>query len=138
MICTLMVRWAVSAIAHNAYKHSDLSKEVQKALREDYANSKNFYDGDIYRHLRKSHVHGDLLSKRKWLSRLSTTKQRDVKDFEKRATRSYLIRCFSDALDALIPYMGLWPAFQIGTFHRILPLRCHEVFVHSSWERFDY
>ncbi|KAL8788265.1 MAG: hypothetical protein Q9213_001785 [Squamulea squamosa] len=105
---------------------SDLSQEAQNTLREDYANSKNFYDGDIYRHLRRAHLRGDLLSKKKWLSRLSTTKQRDVKQFEKRTTRSFLLKCFSDALDALIPYMGLWPAFQIGTFHRILPLRCHE------------
>ncbi|KAL9023325.1 MAG: hypothetical protein Q9180_008282, partial [Flavoplaca navasiana] len=81
----------------------NLSREVQKTLREDYANSKNFYDGDIYRHLRRAHLRGDLRSKKQWLARLSTTKQRDVKQFEKRATKSYPLRCFSDALDALIP-----------------------------------
>jgi len=33
---------------------------------------------------------------------------------------------FQDALDSLLPFLGLWPALKIGTFHRVLTLRCPE------------
>ena len=34
---------------------------------------------------------------------------------------------FKKSLNNLIPFIGLWAALQIGTFHRILTLRCPEV-----------
>ena len=30
------------------------------------------------------------------------------------------------AFDHLLPFTGFWPALQIGTFHRLLSLRCPE------------
>ena len=48
---------------------------------------------------------------------------------------------FRDSMDALIPYTGLWPALRIGTFHRLLPLRCPEELAHyltrvkNTWDR---
>ena len=48
---------------------------------------------------------------------------------------------FRDSMDALIPYTGLWSALRIGTFHRLLPLRCPEELAHyltrvkRTWDR---
>lgn len=37
---------------------------------------------------------------------------------------------FRDVLDSLLPFVGLWSALKIGTFHRLLTLRCPEEMTH--------
>ena len=58
-----------------------------------------------------AHLHGHREEKRKWLARLSKSKQRDVLQLEGRAgsTRNPEMCEFSDELDNLIPFRGLWP-----------------------------
>ena len=93
------------------------------------ARSSNFFDGDIYCRIRLADLQGQREEKRKWLARLSKSKQRDVIQLEGRAQgpKDPEMRDFSKELDELIPFRGLWPAFQIGTFHRLLSLRCPKV-----------
>ena len=73
-----------------------------------------------------AHLQGQREEKRKWLVRLSKSKQRDVLQLEGRAGRAKNSEMceFSDELDKLIPFRGLWSAFQIGTFDRLLTIRC--------------
>ena len=104
----------------------DLGETEVDELRQEYSNAKNFYDGDIFRHLRRAHLAGNTLAKARWLSKLSRTKIRDIDQFEKRAVKDAQTRHLQSALDALLPFTGLWPALQIGTFHRLLALRCPE------------
>ena len=111
----------------NLYVEDHLSEPSRLTLRSESQNSKSFFDGDIYRQLRICQQLGDQGGKKKWLSRLSDVKRRDVLQLEKRAEKCLRTNDFQQTLDSLIPYRGLWPALQIGTFHRLLSLRCPEV-----------
>ena len=111
----------------NLYVEDHLSPLSCLTLRSESQNSKSFFDGDIYRHLRICQHIGDQRGKKKWLSRLSDVKRRDVLQLEKRADKCLRTNDFQQTLDSLIRYRGLWPALQIGTFHRLLSLRCPEV-----------
>lgn len=109
------------------YVEEHLSSSSRITLRGETYNAKSFFDGDIYRHLRICQQSGDQSGKKKWLSRLSDVKRRDVLQLEKRAEKCPQTKAFQQKLDGLIPYRGLWPALRIGTFHRLLSLRCPEV-----------
>lgn len=107
-----------------------MSEPGRRAIREEYSNALNFSDGDIFRHLRHCSMNNELSGKVKWLSRLSESKRRDLKQLEKFAEEDEEMRRFSESLDDLIPYTGLWAAMKIGTLHRLLPLRCPEELAH--------
>ena len=104
----------------------DLGEKEVNELREEYSNAKNSYDGDIFRRLRRAHLAGNTFAKARWLSKLSRTKIRDIDLLEKRAAKDPQTRHLQCAFDHLLPFTGLWPALQIGTFHRLLSLRCPE------------
>lgn len=107
------------------YTDDALSENGVQAIRDEYLNARNFYDGEIFRRLRQCHCTGNQAEKNMWLSRLSEAKQRDVATMEKRQDSES--RAFADSLDGLIPFIGLWPALKLGTFHRLLSIRCLEV-----------
>lgn len=73
------------------------------------------------------------MRREKFLARLSDSKQASLKRLE------LLPLEFLDSLDALIPFAGLWPAFFIGTFPRLLNLHCPEVlaFIPSTFRCTD-
>ena len=48
------------------------------------------------------------------------------------ATRTEYMRDFKRALDSLLPFIGLWAVMEISTLHRILSLRCPEVYEMSQ------
>ena len=100
----------------------DLSPQTKNAIRETDPNCARYYDGDILRQIRISTINGDVARRDKWLVRLSKSKQDWVTRLEALPQR------FLDSLDDLIPFAGLWPAIQIGTFPRLLNLHCYEVF----------
>lgn len=114
----------------------DINVQLKVSLRDEYSNARNFFDGDIYCHIRNGHLQGKRSEKRKWLARLSKAKQRDVMQLERRAEncRNPEMGLFSQALYELILFRGLWPAFQIGTFHRLLSIRCPAVC--TLWTKF--
>lgn len=57
------------------------------------------------------------------MARLSESGRKDIKQLQTR----HDLQPLTYALDELLPYIGLWPALQIGTFHRIINLKCPEV-----------
>ena len=63
------------------------------------------------------------------MARLSESGRKDIKQL---LTRQDL-RLFTRALDELLPYVGLWPALHIGTFHRVINLKCPEVKLNSNF-----
>ena len=73
--------------------------------------------------MRFSQQRHDAAEEGRWLARLSESGRKDIKQL---LTRQDL-RIFTHALDELLPYVGLWPALQIGTFHRVINLKCPEV-----------
>ncbi|KAL2048962.1 hypothetical protein ABVK25_010815 [Lepraria finkii] len=103
-----------------------LSLPLQRDLREDYANSRNFCDGDIYRQIRYCQSNQDAIGEGRWFARLSEGKRNDVKRLLNRNN----LKSLKEALDKLLPYIGFWPAMRIGIFHRILGLKCQEEVVH--------
>ena len=107
---------------HTQLTNPDLSLQVKNVLREHDPNCAKFYDGDVLRQIRISTLRGDTARRKKFLARLSKSKQDYVKHLEA------LPEQFWDSLDALIPFAGLWPAILIGTFLRLSNLHCPEVF----------
>lgn len=100
-----------------------MSREVSRSIGEQYENSKGFDDGYIFQSLRHYQRLGDQAGENKWLARLSQSKRRDLKQLQ----RSSAFRDLREALDDLLSLPGLWQAFRIGTFHRLLTMRCNEV-----------
>ena len=105
-----------------------LSGYLCRDIREDYANSRNFCDGDIFQQIRYCQKRQDHAGEGRWFARLSECKRKDVKQLQKRKE----LQPLASALDELLSYVGFWPALQIGTFHRVLNLKCPEVSADSS------
>ena len=68
-------------------------------------------------------MRNDLTGEGRWLARLSDCKRKYLKQFQQRKE----MRGLAHAFDRLLPFTGMWPALQIGSFHRILNLKCPEV-----------
>ena len=101
-----------------------LSQPLQRDLREEYANSRNFCDGDIYRQIRHCQSNQDAIGEEgRWFAKLSDRKRDNVK----RLLNGKDLRALKVALDELLPYLGLWPALRLGILHRIRGLKCPEV-----------
>ncbi|KAL8939684.1 MAG: hypothetical protein Q9216_003224 [Gyalolechia sp. 2 TL-2023] len=84
---------------------------AQDDIREEYSNARNFCDGDIFRYLRYGQIRQDDCEERRWLARLTECKRKDLKQLQRRAE----LKSVNDALDKLLPFVGLWPALRIGT-----------------------
>lgn len=97
-----------------------MSRVFKNRLREEYSNSANFCDGEIFRHIRCYHKQKDTLSEKKWWARLTKDKSKDLK-------RVLEIEGLRQAFDDLLHVPGLWPEFHIGSMRRYLVLKCHEV-----------
>ena len=105
----------------------DLNPSVITALKEAYSNSRNFCDENIFRNLRYCQLRKDEAEAGKWMARLSQSKQADVAQLQNMAKKNPEMTGLQDALDALLPFVGLWSPVPIGIFHRLLTLRCSEV-----------
>ena len=105
-----------------------LDNLVARDIEEEYANSRNFCDGDIFQQIRHSQLAQDWQAEARWLARLSEGKRKDLKQLQRRIE----LRPLATALDRLLPFVGFWPSLQIGTFHRVLNLKCPEVSGHAT------
>lgn len=99
----------------------DLSEEVKNEFRERDPDRARYYNGDILRQIRIATLEGDDECRDKWLAKLSPSMRNWVNRLDGQP------RKLIDSLDALIPFVGLWPDFQIGTLPRLLNLHCPEV-----------
>ena len=61
----------------------DLGELGRRVIREEYLNALNFSDGDIFRHLRYCSLRNERSGRVKWLSRLSESKRRDLRQLER-------------------------------------------------------
>ena len=100
-----------------------LEDHARRDIQYEYANSRNFCDGEVFQYIRRSNLEGRCNEERKWLARLSEGKRKDLKQLYRRLE----LKPLSDAFDRLLPYVGFWPSLQIGTLHRVLNLKCPEV-----------
>jgi len=105
----------------------DLSLELRAALRDNLLSARLLSDGDIFLRIRTAHLRRDSLNKRKWLTKLTRDQRECVLSLERDAERDDTLRAFSDGLDVLVPYRGLWSAFQVDQLPALRAQRCPEV-----------
>lgn len=101
----------------------DGSADLQTALSEEYSNSINFSDGEIYLKYRyydkqKPPSKENVYAKMCMLSRLDQPKRGDFNQLLKH-------EAFLAAFDALQVFPGLWYGFQIA--HKWVGMKCDEV-----------
>ena len=89
-------------------------------LVEKYENEQPFSDGEILWRIRYYHRQIEKSTENIWWARLTSAKQRDVKQLLRNND-------FAAAFDNLLDKPGLWSGIQLGTLHRFLTLRCDEV-----------
>jgi hypothetical protein len=93
------------------------------ALLEEYSNSVNFSDGEIYlkiqeyKHDPGRHL-GMIFAEKCLWARLSKDKRKDLK-------RILKYKAFSAAFDVLRVFLGLWVGFRID--YNFMPMKCDEV-----------
>lgn len=79
----------------------DISKILEKSLREGFSNEGQPSDGQIYRNIRQYILQDDFIAERQWWARLSSkNKRRDLR-------RLLRHERYTTALDALLPIIGL-------------------------------
>lgn len=99
-----------------------MPESARQSLVEHYANEARFSDGDVYRFYRIAQDANDQKAVKKWLARISASKKRNLMQLE-RSDHGRVVKAF----DALIPFVGLWQDFQLGSLNRILPMRVWQV-----------
>ena len=99
-----------------------MSPEAKAALSEEYSNSFNFADGDIYGKVRQYQRQNKTFAERRWRSYLSTGKQKALGQLLGRDR-------YTKAFDTLLDIRGLWagPGFSLGNMQEILAMRFDEV-----------
>jgi len=97
-----------------------LSADASRKLIEGYANTQRFSDGEIFWKIRFYNRACDTRAEQKWWARLTETKRKDLKQLLKH-------NAFAHAFDNLLEMPGLWQPIKLGTLHRLLVLKCHEV-----------
>lgn len=115
----------------------DLSLELRTALRDNILNVRLLSDGDIFLRIRTAHLRRDSLNKQKWLSKLTRDDRECVLGLERDAATHNTFGAFSDGLDALVPFRGLWSAFQVGDLPALFAQRCPEVSSYLNVPKFN-
>ncbi|KAF3138944.1 hypothetical protein TWF569_008639 [Orbilia oligospora] len=96
-------------------------KLIYDELRDTFDNSQGFLDGEIFRKILL--FQDNATSAKKWWARLSKTKANDLKQLLKLHTTT-------EAFKQLLPYRGLWYCIRLGSFHRLLSIKCTEELLH--------
>lgn len=91
-------------------------------MQEEYANSLEFSDGDIFRYLVNAESSGDECAKKKWSARLDKWNK---KNFNRLVV--YDGGRFFNAFARLLPFSAFWSAFDFGALDRIFSMHCYEV-----------
>jgi hypothetical protein len=99
-----------------------MSPEAKAALSEEYSNSLNFADGEIYRKIRDYQQRGMTFAERRWWAYLSKGKQKGLRRLLRRVR-------YKKAFDTLGDIEGLWPGsgFSFGNIEEILAMQCNKV-----------
>jgi hypothetical protein len=113
----------------NLYSKENTNDALLAKLLETDHNEKPFDDGTIFYRLRRCQIEKDNAGVQKWKARFSVSKRRDYAQLQRQKKLAGLRAAF----DQLMAFPGFWPSLQVGTFHRILTLRCPEVRLVSPW-----
>ncbi|KAK4982611.1 hypothetical protein LTR50_007666 [Elasticomyces elasticus] len=111
----------------------DLPEPDSVKISEDYLNEQPYSDGEIFWKIRHYHQSGDDRVEKKWWTRLSPTKRKDL-------TQLLKDERYAQAFDALLEWPGLWAPIKLGTLHRLSTLKCdeellrHLAHVRSVWQ----
>jgi hypothetical protein len=102
---------------------SDAGKDIRTALSEEYSDSVNFSDGEIYLRTREYQYDtkkqiGTMFAEKCIWARLSKGKRKDLRQIQKH-------KAFSAAFDTLRVFPGLWPGFRIE--HKFMGMKCDPV-----------
>ncbi|KAH8650305.1 hypothetical protein BGZ60DRAFT_347266, partial [Tricladium varicosporioides] len=95
----------------------------QRELAEEYANSTNFSDGEIYRKIHQYSLEQDKFAEKKWWVRLTKKKSEFLMRFLKH-------KRFPAAFNALIDIAGIWDGLNIGVLDKMMALKCDEEIIH--------
>ena len=120
-----LTNWEVALM--NWQLLTDIDVKLKAVIREEYLNSRNFSDDDIFWNLRFHQQHNNTTEAGKWLTRLSESKCRDVTQLQKMVNNFSEMIQLSIAFDQLLLYIELWSALQLDTFYWLLTLKCSEV-----------
>jgi hypothetical protein len=94
-------------------------------MRGHSDNSQKDGDGHIFQQILYYQEQGDEEEANRWLAKWSFNPSK-VRDFHQ-LQNSIVARSLKRRLNENRHYPGLWEDFEMGTFHRILSMRCHEV-----------
>lgn len=111
----------------NLYVKEHLNLSNRNSFRNEFNNSKNYFDDDVYRNLRLYHQFDDVFDRKKWLSKFSDMKRRDVFQLKKKIEKCIRIKNFQQKLNNFIVYRKFWFVLQFEIFHRLLSLKCFEI-----------
>ncbi len=114
----------------------DLSLELRAALRDNLLSARILSNGDIFLRIRTAHLRRDSLNKREWLQKIGKDDRECIFSLERDARRDDILMPFSDALDALVPFRGLWSAFQVDQLPALRAQRCLEVSLYLGCAKF--
>ena len=98
----------------------DSNPDWKRELIEEYSNSINFSDGEIYRKIRQYHFESNIFAEKKWWACLTTRKRAFLKQLFKHEQ-------LSSAFDALLVIPGIWTGLNIGILDKIIAMKCDEV-----------
>jgi hypothetical protein len=98
----------------------DIPDKVADCIREGFVNEAAYADGEIFRKIRFYQRSQNLQAENKWWARLTLGKTKDLQRLLKNQS-------LAEAFERLVDFPGFWSTVQLGTLHRILPLRCNEV-----------
>jgi hypothetical protein len=97
-----------------------LSLESKAAISEQYQNSANFTDGEIYLKIRHYQSKADSFAEGRWWSYLSLRKQQDLSSFLKNTI-------LASALETLRVIPGVFGGLKITTLQYWTASKCFEV-----------
>ena len=107
---------------------ADSDSVWQRELAEEYANSANFSDGEIYRKIHQYSSEQDKFAEKKWWARLTKKKSEFLYRFFKH-------KRFPAAFNALTDIPGIWDGLNIGVLDKMMALKCDEVSDEGVYER---
>jgi hypothetical protein len=106
----------------------DTPEPVLVRIIESYSNELRPSDGEIFRKIRLYHRENDQEALKRWWSCLEKSKPKDLRQLFRRPS-------LAAGFDALIDMPGLWAKLQLGALHRLLVLKCDEVWIHLDIRR---
>ncbi|KAI9772442.1 MAG: hypothetical protein M1840_000645 [Geoglossum simile] len=103
----------------------DTSSDLKQALSEEYSNSVDFSDSEIYQKIRQYRSYTNksteiMFAEKRWWARLhGKNKRKDLKQLLKHER-------LTAAFDALLVIPGIWGGLRIGVLHKLIAMKCDE------------